>query len=112
MRLATSPLLNMYTINLLHSCYIKLAVSLPELLQNGDGSLTFSLFNSLFVSFLFGGSLVTSVALVIIIESIPEKNQTHGFDSPHPQEFLGFLLNPLKFQTKQGCTPRNSTKLY
>ena len=73
MRLATSPLLNMYTINLLHSCYIRLAVSLPELLQNGDGSLTFSLFNSLFVSFLFGGSLVTSVALVIIIETIPEK---------------------------------------
>ena len=80
MRLATSPLLNIYTINLLHSCYIKLAVSLPEILQNGDGSLTFSLFNSLFVSFLFGGSLVTSVALVIIIESIPEKNQTHGVE--------------------------------
>ena len=28
-----------------------------------------------------------------------------------PFEFLHFLLYPWKFQTKQGFTPRNSTKL-
>ena len=28
-----------------------------------------------------------------------------------PLEFLGFLLYPWKFQTKQGFTPRNPTKL-
>ena len=33
-------------------------------------------------------------------------------EPPSPQlEFLDFLLYPWKFQTKQGFTPRNSTKL-
>ena len=45
--------------------------------------------------------------------AIPEKKQqglrTCVFEKP--LEFLGFLLYPWKSQTKQGFTPRNSTKL-
>ena len=38
-------------------------------MRTGDGSLTFSSFNSLLVLFVFGGLLVTLVVLVTIIES-------------------------------------------
>ena len=45
--------------------------------------------------------------------AIPEKKtgglRTYVFETP--LEFLGFLLYQWKFQTKQGFTPRNSTKL-
>ena len=46
--------------------------------------------------------------------AIPEKRtgglRTYVFEPP-PLEFLGFLLYQWKFQTKQGFTPGNSTKL-
>ena len=36
--------------------------------------------------------------------AIPGKKQTGGVEDP--QEFLGFLLYPWKFQIKQGFTPK------
>ena len=46
--------------------------------------------------------------------AIPEKKKQGGLRTyvfENPLKFLGFLLYQLKFQTKQGFTPRNSTKL-
>ena len=45
---------------------------------------------------------------------VPEKKKTGGGGHiflETPLEFLGFLLFPWKFETKQGFTPRNPTKL-